>query len=162
RLTSHRMAIVVAANSKRLPISICQLASDMSPPAPATSATAMPQHSESAAIARLPGAQVSCTMAQQANANARTAAVVWVKSGQVNSGPYGSGQPGVQGTCDANRKKQLANQRETDGLHQRSTLGDTRMLRAANAIRPPPADTSTRAVWNHAAVGIPSAPITLT
>ena len=134
----------------------------MIPPAPAISATAMPQTSESAAIIRRPGALVSCTIAQQANANARTAEVVWVKSGQVKDGPYGIGQPGVQVTCDARRKKPLANPSEMDGRHQRRTGGETRMPRAANAINPPPADTSTRATWNQPAVGIPVAPMTLT
>lgn len=153
---------MVAANSNRLPRPVSQPASDMMPPAPAIMATAMPQHSDNAAIIRRPGAQVSCTMAQQANANARTAAVVWVKSGQVKDGPYGMGQPGVQVTCEASRKNPLARPSETDGRHQRSTLGATRMPRAANAISPPPADTSTSATWNQDAVGMSSAPMTLT
>jgi hypothetical protein len=115
------MAIVAAANSNRLPRPTCQFASDMSPPAPAISATAMPQQRESAAMIRRPETRVSCSIAQQANAKARMAEVVWVKSGQVNSGPYGSGHPGVHVTCDETKKNALARPRETAGRHQRST-----------------------------------------
>ncbi|HEU4808556.1 MAG TPA: hypothetical protein VFT01_09855 [Homoserinimonas sp.] len=153
---------MVAANSNRLPRPVSQPASDMIPPAPAISATATPEHRESAAIIRRPGAQVSCTMAQQAKANASTAEVVWVKSGQVNDGPYGIGQPGVHVTWDARRKNPLAMPSETAGRHHRRIGGETRMPRAAKAISPPPADTSTSATWNQLAVGMPSAPITLT
>jgi hypothetical protein len=156
------MAIVAAANSNRLPRPTSQFASDMSPPAPAIKATAMPQQRESAAIIRRPDTRVNCSIAQQANAKARMAAVVWVKSGQVNSGPYGSGHPGVQVTWDARKKKKLARPSETAGGHQRRTGGETRMSRAANAISPPPRATSTKANWNQPAVGMPVAPITLT
>jgi hypothetical protein len=154
--------MVVAANSNRLPTPVSQSTRDMIPPAPAISATAIPQPRERAAIVRRPGTQVSCSIAQQPKAKARTADVVWMKSGQVNKGPYGTGHPGVHVTCDEVRKSPLAIPSDTDGLHQRSARCVTRMLRAANAIRPPPAETSTTAARNQPAVGMPGAPMTLT
>lgn len=156
------MAIVAAANSNRLPRPASQSARDMRPPAAAISATAIPQHSDMPAIARRPGARVSCSIARQANAKAITAEVVCVKSGTVNDGPYGIGQPGVQVTCEASRKNPLAMPSDTDGRHQRRTGAETRMPRTENAISPPPTETRTRATSNHPAVGIPGAPITLT
>jgi hypothetical protein len=68
------------------------------PPAAATSATATALHADSAPSIRRPGAKASCSIPQQAKPNASTAEVVCTKSGQVNSGPYGTGQPGVQVT----------------------------------------------------------------
>ena len=161
RLTSHVIAIVAAANSNLLPRPISHPASDMMPPVAATSATAMPHPRENAAITRCPGANDNCSIAQQAKANASTAEVVCVKSGQVNNGPYGSGHPGVQVTCEAIRKKPPAQARDTAGRQSRRIGGETRIPRAANATSPPLTATSTRATWNHVAVGMPGAPITL-
>lgn len=156
------MAIVVAANSKRLPIPVSQPTSDMIPPVAAISATANPHDSESTASIRRPGANVSCSIAQQANAKASTAEVVWMKSGQVNNGPYGSGHPGVQVTCDASRKKPLAQPSDIAGRHRRRIGLAIRMPLTVNATKAPPTETRTRATWNHPSVGIPSAPMTLT
>jgi hypothetical protein len=77
----------VATSSSLLPNSAFQSKSDMSPPAPAMPATLMLATSENRRSARWPTAKAHCRIVQHAAANAITALVVWMKSGQVNIGP---------------------------------------------------------------------------
>jgi hypothetical protein len=81
------MPTVVATSSRREPKSASNRSSESSPPAPAMTATVIADTSDVSAMARCPFAKATCTIAQQAAANAITATVVWMKSSQVNSGP---------------------------------------------------------------------------
>lgn len=134
----------------------------MSPPAPAMTATEIAASSEKRRSIRRPTANEHCSIAQLAPAKASTAEVVWVKSCQLNSGPYGTGHPLVHGTCDASRKSPHAASSVTAGGHARSTGGVERMRRAAIAMSVPPATRASSATSNAAAVGSPSAPSSLT
>ena len=85
-----------------------------------------------------------------------------MKSGSVNCGPYGTGHPLVQVTCDATRNSPHETQSVIAGRQSRSTGTATRTERAAQAIAEPPATNSSRATMKTRAVGIPTAPSSLT
>jgi hypothetical protein len=127
----------------------------MRPPAPAITATLMLATSENRRSARCPTANAHCRIVQHAAANAITALVVWMKSGQVNSGPYGTGHPEVHVTCDAIRKNPHATKSDRDGRQRFRMRGRDRMSRPTQPIATPPTTMSTSATWNHCAVGSP-------
>lgn len=83
----HRIPIVVATNSSRLPNAEFQSSADRIPPTPAMLATEIAETNENRASIGCPTAKLHCSIAHAAAAKAKRAAVVWMKSGSVNSGP---------------------------------------------------------------------------
>jgi hypothetical protein len=134
----------------------------MSPPAPAIAATATAATSEQRRSAGRPSANAHSSIATHAAAKASTATTVCTKSCHVKVEPTGSGQPAVHGTRAATRNQPHDTQSATLGSTARSAIGRARMPRAAHAIADAPATISRRAARNHSAVGMPSAPSSLT
>ena len=153
---------MVAAHSKRLPRIVSNRNTDIRPPAVEAAATAMAAAAEIREITGCPTAHAHCMIAQLANAKANTAAEVWMKSCRVKVDPIGTGHPAVQLTCESTRKKPLAIAREIEGRHQRKTRARDRMPRPAQAMSNPPAAMSSSTASKTRAVGIPSAPNSLT
>ena len=93
---------------------------------------------------RRPTASAHCIIAQLAAAKASTAARVCTKSCTVNNGlpGIGTGQPGVQLTCESTTKNPAANQSDTDGVQIASQRGRERMSRPAHATRLAPSAMS--------------------
>jgi len=160
--TTHARPIVVATSSKRLPSTTSKWNTDISPPAAEIAATAIAAISENRASAGCPTAKAHWRIVQLAAANARTAERVCTKSCRVKVAPNGSGHPAVQVTCESTRKKPLATASEIDGRHHRKTRALERMRRPAMAISTPPPPMSSSMIWKARAVGMPTAPSSLT
>ena len=142
--------MVVATSSRRLPNSAFQSKQRHEPAGAGDhgDADARDQR-EDRRSARCPTANAHCRIVQHAAANAMTALVVWMKSGQVNSGPYGTGHPAVQVTCDAMRKNPHETNSDSDGRQRFRMRGRDRMSRPTQPIATPPTTMSTSASWNH-------------
>src|SRR5690606_29705398 len=128
----------------------------------APTATESALNRESLAIARLPRATESCSIPQHAAANASTATRAWVKSCRANVAPTGCGHPAEHVTWEEMKKKPHAASSDTAGAHARSTATCERRSRLSSAMTAPPATNRRRAASNHAAVGSPTAPNSLT
>lgn len=136
----------------------------MSPPAAEIAPTATPHASDRRRSERDPSENAHWTMATAAKAKASTAAAVWAKSCQVNSGlpGTGTGHPAVQVTCESTRKKAHETQIDTAGAQSASHRTQARSRRPAQATSDPPATISSRNTSNPCAVGMPGAPRALT
>jgi len=160
--TTHASPTVVATSSKRLPSTTSKWNTDIRPPASEIAATAIAATSEKRASAGCPTAKAHCRIVQLAAANASTADSVWTKSCRVKVAPHGRGQFAVQVTCESTRKKALATASEIEGGHQRRIRARERMRRPATAINAPPPPISRSTTSKTRAVGMPTAPNSLT
>lgn len=143
-------------------MSVCQRNTESRPPAVEIAATATADAADARRSSGCPIAVEHCSIAIDAAANASTAARVCTKSWSVKAGPMGTGQPGVHGTFASTRKNPHATPSATDGAQSRRIGARLRMPRQVHATSAPPPTSSSSAIRNAAAVGIPSAPSPLT